>query len=352
VAAGTRRAYDRNVLGIAFDALKSSLVYSVRQRRRRRGPARPSWDERYEALAYAIRKSGRAFSRLPAGVQRRLIDSMAAPSRLSRALPLERVDAGGVPGAWLRDPAAKAGRVLYYLHGGGYSIGSVRSHHDLIARMSRAARATGFSIDYRLAPEHPFPAQLDDAVRGYRWLLDQGVEPSRLCVAGESAGGALTLSLLVRLRDEGAPLPAAAVSISPWVDLEATGPSVGPNARWDYLDRTALLRFAGWFAAPEHRRHPLAAPLHADLRGLPPLLVQVGGAEALLDDGRRIAARAEDAGVPTFLHVWQDMIHAWHAFAFLVPQGDLAIAEAGAFLRAQLGRHERPEPVFFDVLGA
>jgi acetyl esterase/lipase len=199
--------------------------------------------------------------------------------------------------------------------------------------MCRASRANALSLGYRLAPEHRFPAQLDDALAAYLWLLAQGNDPRQIVVAGDSAGGGLTLSLLVKLRDSGYPLPAAAVCLSPWVDLEGLGPSAELNERYDYISRRALAQYRKRFVDDENVRNPLAAPLYADLRKLPPLLVQVGSAEVLLDDSRRIVERAREAGVDVTLRIWEDMIHVWQLFAFMVPQGSAAIDEIGAFVR-------------------
>jgi acetyl esterase/lipase len=226
--------------------------------------------------------------------------------------------------------------VILYLHGGGYGLGSLETHRDLIARICRASRSSALALEYRLAPEHPFPAQLDDALAAYRWLLQQGTDPRKIVVAGDSAGGGLTLALLVKLRDSGDLLPAAAVCLSPWVDLEGLGESVDKNDRYDYISRRALAQYRKRFVDDDNVRNPLAAPLYADLRRLPPLLVQVGSAEALLDDSRRIVDRAHSAGVDVTFRVWEDMIHVWQLFAFMVPQGSAAIDEIGAFIRERV----------------
>jgi acetyl esterase/lipase len=206
-----------------------------------------------------------------------------------------------------------------------------------------AARARGLVIDYRLAPEHPFPAQLDDARAAYSWLLGQGVDPSRLVVAGESAGGALALSLLVALRDAGQPLPAAAVCVSPWVDLELTGESLRDNARFDYVPRRVLAKYARYFVPTGDLRNPLAAPVHADLRGLPPLLVLAGGSEALLDDARRIAERAKNHGTSVTFEVEPDMIHAWHLYAAGFDRCQQTIDRIAAYVEARVGDGGRNE---------
>ncbi len=247
----------------------------------------------------------------------------------------ERVSAGGVPADWFRTPRSAEDRVVLYLHGGGYAVGSIETHRDLVGRLAYAADARALAIDYRLAPEHPFPAALDDALAAYRWLLDSGVEARRVVVAGDSAGGGLTLGMLVAARDRGLPLPAGAVCLSPWVDLEGLAATLDSNHDTDYVPRDTLLEFAGMYLAGADPRTPLAAPLHADLAGLPPLLIHAGGAEGLLDDARRIAERARASGVRVTFDVWPDMPHVFHAFAAFVEQGRQAIAQIGEFVVAR-----------------
>jgi acetyl esterase/lipase len=223
---------------------------------------------------------------------------------------------------------------MLYLHGGGYVIGSLTTHRGLAGRLSQAAKARVLLIDYRLAPEHPFPAAVEDATAAYRWLLAHGCTPARLAIAGDSAGGGLTVATLVALRDAGQPLPAAGVCLSPWTDLEGLGESVTSKASADpIVQKEMLLRLASCYLGDADPRTPLAAPLYADLRGLPPLLVQVGTAEILLDDALRLAERAKAAGVAVTLEAWDDMIHVWQLFAPLLPEGQQAIARIGEFVQ-------------------
>jgi len=189
----------------------------------------------------------------------------------------EPVDAGGVPAEWISTPGADPARVIYYLHGGGYYMGSVKTHREMVSRISRAAGARALAIDYRLAPEHPFPAAVEDSTTAYRWLLSTGVDPARLVIAGDSAGGGLTVATLVALRDAGDPLPAAAVCLSPWVDMEALGESMITKAEADPMFiREDILEGAKAYLGGADPRTPLAAPLYANLKGLPPLLIHVG----------------------------------------------------------------------------
>lgn len=270
--------------------------------------------------------------------QRAGMDAATASMPLPEDVAFEPVTAGGVAAEWTRAPGAARDRVVLYLHGGGYVIGSIRTHRQLVAGISRAAGATVLSLDYRLGPEHPFPAAVDDAVAAYRWLLAEGCEARHLAIAGDSAGGGLTLATLVALRDAGVPLPAAGVCISPWTDLSLSGESIRTKAAVDpMVQREGLQKMADHYLNGQNARAPLASPLFAELKGLPPVLLHVGTAETLLDDSNRFAERARAAGVDVTLEKWDDMIHVWHAFAFILPEGREAIARIGAYLRSQWG---------------
>ncbi len=262
------------------------------------------------------------------------LEMLAGMISLPEDVRCEPVHAGSVPAEWVVATGAAAGRVILYLHGGGYVVGSINTHRDLAARLSRAAAARVLLIDYRLAPEHPHPAAVEDATAAYRWLLSTGVHPSRLVIAGDSAGGGLTIATLVALRDAGVPLPAAGVCLSPWVDLEATGESMTTKAAADpVVQRDPLRKMAAMYLGGQDPRTPLAAPLYANLSGLPALLIQVGTAETLLDDSTRLAERARKVGVEVHLEPWEDMIHVWQAFASMLPEGQQAIERIGEFVR-------------------
>ena len=286
-----------------------------------------------EAIIQEMR-SGPKLADLSVEEQRSAMDAIAAQFPLAEDVKCETVDAGGVPAEWIAAPGVATDRVIYHLHGGGYVIGSVNSHRELISRLSRAAGARAFAIDYRLAPEHPFPAAVEDSTAAYRWLLSSGVDPARLVIAGDSAGGGLTVATLLALRDAGDPLPAAAVCLSPWVDLEGIGESMTKNADVDPLvERRGLLQMAQAYLDGADPRTPLAAPLYGDFTGLPPLLIQVGTAETLFDDATRLAERARSAGVDVTLEPWDDMIHVWQIFAAALPEGQQAIDRIGGFIR-------------------
>ncbi len=265
------------------------------------------------------------------------VEAMALAAQIPADVTCQAVDAGGVRGEWVIAPGADPGRVMLYLHGGGYTLGSINTHRDLASRLSRAAAARVLVIDYRLAPEHPHPAAVDDATAAYRWLLANGIQPSRLVVAGDSAGGGLTVATLVALRDAGVPLPAAGVCLSPWVDLEGIGESMTTKAAVDSMvQRDGLLKMAAAYLAGQDPRMPLAAPLYANLSGLPPLLIQVGTAETLLDDSTRLAERARKAGVDVTLEPWEDMIHVFQVFAMLLPEARQAIERIGEYVQQRV----------------
>jgi len=246
----------------------------------------------------------------------------------------EPVDAGGVKSEWVCAPNADPGRAILYLHGGGYVIGSIATHRALAARLSRASKAKVLVIDYRLAPEHPHPAAVDDAVAAYRWMLAQGLKPARIAVSGDSAGGGLTVATLVAIRDAKLPMPAAGAPISPWVDMEGIGESMTTKASVDpMVQKTGLMNMAAAYLGGKNPRTPLAAPLYADLSGLPPLLIQVGTAETLLDDASRLAERAKKAGVKVTYEPWENMVHVWHLFAPMLDEGQQAIEKIGVFVQ-------------------
>ena len=266
--------------------------------------------------------------------RRERLDALGNAYRPADDIRLEPVNADGVPAEWSAAPGVDDGRVLLYLHGGGFSAGSIVSHRAMVTETGRAAQARTLAIDYRRTPEHPYPAALDDALATYRWLLAQGVAPARIALGGDSAGGGLTLAMMVALRERGLPLPACGWCISPWVDMEARGESYTDKAAVDpMISRKYILELAGWYLGGTSPLTPLAAPIHADLAGLPPLLIQVGSAETLLDDATRIAARAGAADVRVTLEVWPHMIHAWPLFHQQLTDGRRAIAAAGSFIR-------------------
>ena len=261
-------------------------------------------------------------------------EELALNFQLAADIKTERVAIGELCAEWIAAPGVADDRVLLYLHGGGYIMGSMGSHREIISRLSRAAGVRALGLEFRLAPENPFPAAVDDAVAAYRGLLSTGVSPKKIVIGGDSAGGGLTVATLVALRDLGEPLPAAGVCISAWTDLTQTAESLATNAAADpFLQREALELMATMYLGEQDRRTPLASPMYADLHGLPPLLLQVGSCEILLDDSTKLAGRAKAAGVEATLEVWDDMIHVWPVFASILPEGQQAIEHAGVFIR-------------------
>jgi acetyl esterase/lipase len=252
----------------------------------------------------------------------------------AREASITRVSAGGVPADQIEAAGLATSRVVLFLHGGGYSLGSARSHRNLGKRIAYAARARVVLPDYRLAPEHVFPAAVEDAVAAYRGLLATGVESKRIAVAGDSAGAGLALALLVSLRDAGAPLPACAALLSPFADLECRAESYTTLAPLDpIVSREMGLAMGRAYVAERAPSDPLASPVHAALAGLPPLLIQVGSREVVLDDARAIERQAREAGVPARLDVWPGMVHVWHLFASALADGQRAIEDLGSFIR-------------------
>lgn len=249
---------------------------------------------------------------------------------------VERVSAPVAPAEWLRPPGAVAGRVVLYLHGGGYVIGSPRSHRHLAAAIAAAGQASALLLDYRLAPEHPYPAAVDDATAAYRWLLEQGVAPGHVVIGGDSAGGGLTVATLLALRDARLPLPAGGICISPWVDLTFSGASYRTRAAVDpIVKRPGIDEMARAYLGATAAQTPLASPLFADLRGLPPLLIHVGSDEVLLDDAVQLADRAKTVGVDATLEVWDRMIHVWHWFLPMLDEAQGAVDGIGRFIQSR-----------------
>jgi epsilon-lactone hydrolase len=261
-------------------------------------------------------------------------ETMLSALTVDDDISTERIGAGGVPAEWIAAPGANPAVVMLYLHGGGYVLGSMRTHRVMLAYLARACQGKVLGLDYRLAPENPFPAPVDDTLAAYRWLLAQGYDHRQIVLAGDSAGGGLVVAAMVVMRYVGEPLPAAGVCLSPWVDMEATGQSFVTNAASDpSVAKDRIVRMAGIYLAGKSPQAPLASPIHADLRGLPPLFVQVGSIETLLDDAKALTARAQAAGVSVECEVWEDMPHVWHHFAPILPESQQAIARIGEFVR-------------------
>lgn len=250
----------------------------------------------------------------------------------------EKVDAGGVPAIMVTPDGAHADRVLQYTHGGGYVFCSANSHKRMAGHIAKAIGCRALVLDYRLAPEHPHPAPVNDAVTAYRWLLSQGIKAEHIALSGDSAGGGLVVATLLKLRDEGIAQPAGAVPISPWADMEGAGESMQTRAAVDMcVQKPTILQLSALFLAGKSTRDPYASPVYADLKGLAPMYIQVGDEETLLDDSIRLAHRALDAGVEVKLEVYPEMQHIFQICAGNLPQADLAIQRMAAWLKPRLG---------------
>ncbi|MGH7110807.1 MAG: alpha/beta hydrolase [Stellaceae bacterium] len=246
---------------------------------------------------------------------------------------VEPTNAGGVKAEWTVTPGADRDAALLYFHGGGYVIGSLDSHRHLAAEAGRALGAPTLALDYRLAPEHPFPAAVEDALAGYRYLLGRGIKPGRIVLVGDSAGGGLVVSAMLAIRDAGLAQPKAGWCVSPWVDMEALGETMASLAATDpMVQKAGLLDMARLYLNGADPRSPLAAPIYADLKGLAPLLIQVGAAETLLDDAIRLARVAGIAGLPVDLQIWPEMVHVWPLFHPELDAGRRALTIGAATL--------------------
>jgi acetyl esterase/lipase len=303
------------------------LVTAIR--RPARPPPRPSWSIGDEARADFLRRFLRRLRGMPVEVRRRELDSVPVllPGALLRTRR-RRGSLGGVPVTWVSPRSGGEPRLVLHVHGGGFTIGSSRAIRDLLARLSLSSNARVLSVDYRLAPEHPFPAGLDDVRAVWRGALEE-FAAKQIVVTGDSAGGNLALSLMLDLRDRGEPLPAGAVLFSPWLDLRCTAASFEANAGVDVLDRELLLGEAAGYAKGRDLGDASLSPLHADLRGLPRLYLQAGGTELFRDDIEALATRARTAGVGTTLDVFDDQVHDFQAFGALSRTSLDALARAG-----------------------
>ncbi len=248
------------------------------------------------------------------------------------------VDAGGVPAIWADPDGGATDRALLYVHGGGYVIGAAKYYKNLTGHLANAIGCRVLNLDYRLAPEHPHPAPVEDAVTGFGWLRSQGFDEQHIAISGDSAGGGLTIATMLSLRDQHLGQPAAGVPISPWADLEGLGGTMTTNADKDVLVGVEMLQvMATLFLSGGDTKDPLAAPIYADYSGLAPLYIQVGGDETLLDDTNRIVAKAEEAGVDVTSEVFPEMQHVFQMAAGRMPEADEAVAKIGQYLRPRLG---------------
>lgn len=274
---------------------------------------------------------------VPLSLQRLALDNAALGMRAPRGLNVEAVRLGGIPGKRLT-PAKAGDHHILYLHGGAYISGGSRSHVPIAGQLANAAGANAWLVDYRLAPEFPYPAAVDDALAAYRGLLDRKIPASKIAIAGDSAGGGLSLAVTLAIRDAGIPLPAALALLSPWTDLTLSGESMQSKITVDPMLGPLWLEWAaGMYAEGTLRTAPGVSPLFADLGGFPPLLVHVGSDEVLLDDSTFLARRAADAGVDVTLRVFDGLWHVFQAQAGMIDEADESVREIGSFIRARCG---------------
>lgn len=251
--------------------------------------------------------------------------------RLPKQVRCQSVSAAGIPGEWISSPGAQNTIILYF-HGGAYALGSVNTHRELVARLALAAQCSALVINYRLAPEHPFPAALEDALKAYRWLIAEGHDPSCIFLAGDSAGGGLAITTTLALRDGGETLPTGVFCFSPWLDLTLSGSTLFRNEKLDpMLKRSILEVYARYYIGADKADNPYISPLHADLSGLPPIHLQSGGNEVLLDDSMRFCEKAQQSGVEITLQVWDDMFHVFQLIP-LLPQSSEALQQVAEFI--------------------
>jgi acetyl esterase/lipase len=268
---------------------------------------------------------------------RKFFDIRGRSIRLPRQLKREKVDAGGVAAEFLSGPDAKEDKVLVYLHGGGFCLGSSDAYRSAAVTIAQAAKMRLFIMDYRLAPEFPYPCGLNDIVAAYKWLLEHGISPKNIALAGDSAGGNLVVAAALSLREKKILLPGALVCLSPWLDLSKAREGYVTKANSDLILTPKVLKeLASYYVGNNNYQDPLISPSYADLTGLPPILIQVGSREIILDDATGLAEHARNAGVDVTLQVWEDMWHIWQVLEVRLPESKRAIREIGDFMRKHL----------------
>jgi len=267
---------------------------------------------------------------------RRFLDKLSSMTMLSKEFIIEAVKINGISAEWVSAPESRKDKVILYLHGGGYVAGTIEMYRDLASRIAKNAGARVLLIDYRLAPENEvFPAAVEDATKAYQWLISEmKIPPKNVIISGDSAGGGLTMTTLLNLKNKKIDLPAAAICLSPWTDLTISGSTVNTKADLDpFISPEALKFYAKTALNGKDPKDPLISPLFGDLTGLPPILIQVGTAECILDDSVRLAENGKKAGVDITLDVWDDMIHVFQIFAGVAPEAKEAIQKMGEFAR-------------------
>jgi len=282
-------------------------------------------------------QSGPDLGSLPPLELRVAFDAMGEITLPDPSIAFDAVNANGVPCEIGVAPGSRTDATIFYLHGGGYVIGSLASHRGLLSRLGQAAAMRTLAVDYRLAPEYPFPAAVDDAATAYQWLIDSGTPPEKIVFAGDSAGGGLAVATMLRCKSAGLPLPRAAVLFSPFADMGTSGQSIIENRPRDVLVTEGVApSMAETYLAGADPRSPEASPIYGDLTDLPPILIQVSSHEVLLDDSLRLLRAAIMADVKVHLRVYQGLPHVWQLFTGMLDEGQAALDEAGAFFKEQL----------------
>lgn len=257
-------------------------------------------------------------------------------SKIPKGVEYKKVDCDGVTAEWNIPENIETQGVLIYLHGGGYVSGSIKTHRALVGALSKQAKTKCLSVEYRLAPEHPFPAGLDDVIKIYHWVLKQGVPSNKVVIAGDSAGGGLTLATLLRLRDEQTPLPAAGIMLSPWLDTECNGEKQAELEKTDPMIPIAGLRAFGQHYAKGNLQNPYASPINADYKGLPNIYIQVSDNEVLTEDSLRFEKKAKQEGVNVEVEIWKNMVHVWQAYGPVLPEAVKAVRQLGNYIYKKL----------------
>ena len=294
----------------------------------------PSWQSHIISYIFKVRRMFNPPSDvLVIEKEREETDSLAALFKTRDDVDCTPVEVGNIPAEWITPPDTSNDGVILYFHGGSYNSGSLASHRSLVANIAVSTKSRLLNVDYRLAPEHPFPAAVDDAVTSYHWLLDNQVRPEKIIIAGDSAGGGLAIALPLKLRDVGVPLPAGMICLSPWTDLTCSGESWMENQKVDLmLDLKSTRESAKVYLNGNDPHTPLASPLFADLNELPPILLQVGNDELILSDSTSFAEAARKAGVDVTLEIWDGMQHEWHFAAKYLPESRDALEHIGKFV--------------------
>ncbi len=270
---------------------------------------------------------------MPVVVTRKSLEKLSGMAKLPKGVKYEKVEFDGIAAEWSIPDNLKNPGVILYLHGGGYVAGSIRTHRGTTGRLAHASKTKCLSVEYSLAPEKPFPAGLDDAIKAYHWLLKQGFDNKKIVISGDSAGGGLAVATMLRLRNENAPQPAAGVLMSPWLDLECTGESALTLANADPMVVPEALREMGLFYTSKDKlRDSLVSPLYADLKGLPPMFIQASSSEVLYDDTTRFEKKLKEAGVQVDVEIWKKMVHVWQAYAPILPEAMKAIEKLGLYI--------------------